>query len=161
MPVPNPRNIVNDPNYRPNVGIMITNQDRQLLAGEAFHYPGEWMMPQGGIDAEESPFQAMQRELVEETSIEYDNTRFIREHNEWLSYLFRKPLKKEGRLYIGQRQKWFLLEYDGPLPDATQTLDKEFIRFDWVEPGWLMEHTTKFKIDLYRQVFTYFEFDHL
>jgi putative (di)nucleoside polyphosphate hydrolase len=115
------------------------------------------MMPQGGIDAGESPFQAMQRELMEETSIDYGNTRLIREHDEWISYLFRKPLVKEGRVYTGQRQKWFLLEYEGPLPDATQTQDREFIRFDWVEPTWLIEHTTKFKIGLYRKIFTAFD----
>ena len=131
--MPKPHNIVNDPNYRPNVGIMIINQGRQVLAGEAWHYPGEWMMPQGGIDVEESPFQAMQRQ----------------------------PLEKEGRVYIGQRQKWFLLEYDGPLPDATQTLDKEFTRFNWVEPIWLMEHTTKFKVDLYKEIFTAFDFENV
>jgi putative (di)nucleoside polyphosphate hydrolase len=159
--MPKSHDIVNDPDYRPNVGIMLINQGRQVLAGEAFHYPGEWMMPQGGIDLEESPFQAMQRELVEETSIVFDDTRFIREHDEWLSYLFRQPLEKEGRLYIGQRQKWFLLEYDGPLPDATQTLDKEFTRFNWVEPTWLIEHTTKFKVDLYKEIFTAFDFDNV
>jgi putative (di)nucleoside polyphosphate hydrolase len=159
--MPKPDDLINNPDYRPNVGIMIVNHDRQILAGEAFHYPGEWMMPQGGIDVEESPYQAMQRELVEETSIEFHNTRLIREHNEWLSYLFRQPLKKEGRIYIGQIQKWFLLEYDGQLPDATQTLDREFIRFDWVEPNWLMEHTTKFKVGLYREIFTAFDIENI
>lgn len=156
-----PYDIVDDPNYRPNVGIMLINQGRQIMAGETLHYPGEWMMPQGGIDAEESPFQAMQRELMEETSIDYGNTRLIREHDEWISYLFRKPLVKEGRVYTGQRQKWFLLEYEGPLPDATQTQDREFIRFDWVEPTWLIEHTTKFKIGLYRKIFTAFDINNL
>ena len=158
--MPNSYNIVNDPEYRPNVGIMLINQEHRILAGEAWHYPGEWMMPQGGIDEGETPLQAMQRELVEETSIKFSNTRLIREHDEWLSYLFRKPLVKEGRVYSGQRQKWFLLKYEGPLPDPTQTLDKEFVRFDWVEPGWLIENTTKFKIDLYREVFTAFDFDY-
>jgi putative (di)nucleoside polyphosphate hydrolase len=156
-----PYDIVDDPNYRPNVGIMLINQERQVMAGEALHYPGVWMMPQGGIDAGESPFAAMQRELAEETSIDYVSTRLIREHDEWLGYLFRKPLEKEGRIYTGQRQKWFLLEYRGPLPDATQTQDREFIRFDWVEPAWLIDHTTKFKIELYKEIFTAFEFDNL
>ena len=156
-----PYDIVDDPNYRPNVGIMLINQGRQIMAGETLHYPGEWMMPQGGIDAGESPFQAMQRELMEETSIDYGNTRLIREHDEWISYLFRKPLVKEGRVYTGQRQKWFLLEYEGPLPDATQTQDREFIRFDWVEPTWLIERTTKFKIGLYRKIFTAFDINNL
>lgn len=131
------------------------------MAGEAWHYPGEWMMPQGGIDAGESPFQAMQRELVEETSISFNDTSLIREHDEWLSYLFREPLEKDGRTYSGQRQKWFLLEYLGPPPDATQTQDREFIQFDWVEPAWLIEHTTKFKFNLYKQIFTAFGFDNL
>jgi putative (di)nucleoside polyphosphate hydrolase len=156
-----PYNIVDDPRYRPNVGIMLINPVRQIMAGETLYYPGEWMMPQGGIDVGESPFQAMQRELMEETGIDYGNTRLIREHDEWLSYLLRQPLVKEGRVYTGQRQKWFLLEYAGPLPDATQTQDREFIRFDWVEPAWLIEHTTKFKISLYREIFTAFDFNDL
>ncbi len=50
-------------NYRSNVGIMIVNRDGNILAGEAIHYPGEWMMPQGGIDAQESAEQAMRRSL--------------------------------------------------------------------------------------------------
>ena len=39
--------------YRLNVGIMIVNRERRILAGDAFYYPGEWMMPQGGIDPAE------------------------------------------------------------------------------------------------------------
>jgi 8-oxo-dGTP pyrophosphatase MutT (NUDIX family) len=49
--------------YRLNVGIMIVNRDQKILAGDAFHYPGEWMMPQGGIGHAESAYEAMQREL--------------------------------------------------------------------------------------------------
>ena len=33
------------PNFRANVGIMIVNREHRILAGDAFHYPGEWMMP--------------------------------------------------------------------------------------------------------------------
>lgn len=152
----NPYSLIEDPNYRPNVGIMLINQKKQVLAGEAFHYPGEWMMPQGGIDQGETPHEAMQRELVEETSILYEDVQFIKESEEWLAYLFRKPLVKDGRPYIGQRQKWFLLAYDGPLPDAETTIDKEFFQFDWVEPEWLIAHTTKFKIETYQTIFSSF-----
>lgn len=137
--------------------MMLVNNQHKILAGEAIHYPGEWMMPQGGIDQGETPQQAMQRELVEETSIGYDDVRLLEENGEWLSYLFREPLIKDGRLYIGQRQKWFLLEYNGPIPDAKTTRDREFIRFDWVEPEWLIAHTTKFKIDVYKSLFSRFK----
>ena len=43
------------PKFRSNVGIMIVNRAGKILAGDAFHYPGEWMMPQGGIDARNRP----------------------------------------------------------------------------------------------------------
>jgi putative (di)nucleoside polyphosphate hydrolase len=157
----NSADLINNPDLRPNVGIMLINRNNLVLAGEATHYPGEWMMPQGGINSGETPFQAMQRELVEETSIEFKHTRLVREHNEWLSYLFRKPLVKEGRVYSGQRQKWFLLDYHGPLPDASQTLDREFLCFDWVKPRWLIENTTPFKVNLYSEIFKAFEIKNL
>jgi putative (di)nucleoside polyphosphate hydrolase len=152
-----PYNLIDDPDYRANVGIMLINKAHQILAGEAIHYPGEWMMPQGGIDAGETPPQAMRRELFEETGITYDEVAFIRENDDWLSYQFREPLFKDGALYIGQRQKWFLLEYNGPLPDAETTIDKEFLQFKWAEAEWLIQHTTRFKTDVYRTILSTFE----
>ena len=149
--------LINNPEYRPNVGIMLINKEHQVLAGEAAHYVGEWMMPQGGIIAGETTLQAMQRELIEETGICVNDTRLITEHTKWLSYQFRKPLIKDGGHYIGQRQKWFLLEYNGGLPDAQKTQEREFSQFNWVEPNWLLEHTTPFKVTLYKEIFTKFK----
>ncbi|MFT5811802.1 MAG: putative (di)nucleoside polyphosphate hydrolase, partial [Rubritalea sp.] len=114
-------NLINDPDYRPNVGIMLVDNNRRVLAGEALNYRGGWMMPQGGIDGGETTLQAMQRELFEETSLLPEQARVVKEHDKWLSYRFKKPLIIDGILYVGQRQKWFLLEYNGPLPDADKT----------------------------------------
>ena len=139
-------------NYRSNVGIMIVNRAGEILAGDAFHYPGEWMMPQGGIDANESTEQAMRRELLEETGLEFDQVRLIREHDGWLQYLFRKPQYKDDVFYVGQRQKWFLLEYNGPLPDAESVPEQEFSCFGWVEPEWLVAQIPPFKKEVYRTV---------
>jgi len=136
-------------NYRSNVGIMIVNRDGKILAGEAFHYPGEWMMPQGGIDAE----------LFEETGLDFAQVRLIREHDSWLQYLFRKPQYKDDVFYVGQRQKWFLLEYNGPLPDATRVQEQEFSSFGWVEPEWLVAQIPAFKKGVYRTVVSAFSAD--
>ena len=144
-------------NYRLNVGIMIVNRERKILAGDASHYPGEWMMPQGGIDRSESTRQAMQRELYEETGLQVDQVRLIREHDDWLQYLFRKPQFKDDVFYVGQRQKWFLIEYNGPLPDASSVKEQEFSCFDWVEPGWLVEQIPQFKKEVYRTIVEAFE----
>ena len=143
-------------NYRPNVGIMIVNRDHKLLAGNALHYPGEWMMPQGGIDPAETAQQAMQRELFEETGLGLAQVRVIGEHDEWLQYLFRKPQYKDDIFYVGQRQKWFLLEYNGYLPDATSVKEQEFSCFDWVDPDWLVEQIPIFKKDVYRTILSAF-----
>jgi putative (di)nucleoside polyphosphate hydrolase len=149
--------LINNPDYRPNVGIMLINDDRLILAGEAYHYRGDWMMPQGGIEPGETTLEAMQRELFEETSLLPEQIQIVREHDKWLSYQFREPVKKEGILYTGQRQKWFLLEYNGSLPDATKTQDREFTQFDWVTPQWLIDHTTRFKAEVYKTIFDEFE----
>jgi len=142
--------------YRANVGIMIVNRAGQILAGDALHYPGEWMMPQGGIDAQESTGQAMRRELFEETGLHFHQLRLIREHDEWLQYQFRRPQYKDGVYYVGQRQKWFLLEYNGALPDAAKVPEQEFSRFDWVDPEWLVEQIPAFKKDVYRTMVNHF-----
>ena len=142
--------------YRSNVGIMIVNREQKILAGDAFHYPGEWMMPQGGIDRSESAYEAMQRELYEETGLQMQQLRLIREHDAWLQYLFRKPQYKDDIFYIGQRQKWFLLEYNGSLPDAEKVKEQEFSRFDWVDAKWLLEQIPQFKKEVYRTIVTAF-----
>jgi putative (di)nucleoside polyphosphate hydrolase len=149
--------IIDNPDYRANVGIMLVNRDHSVMAGEAYHYPGEWMMPQGGIDAGESPLQAMKRELVEETGISFDKTRFIHEHHKWLSYRSTRPLEKYGLFYLGQRQKWFLLEYTGSPPDPELAQDREFRSFDWVKSDWLLKRAARFKVSLYEDVFAEFE----
>jgi putative (di)nucleoside polyphosphate hydrolase len=138
--------------FRLNVGIMIINRDHQVLAGEAFHYQGEWMMPQGGIDPEESAFAAMQRELMEETGLGFDQVRLLYEHDEWLSYYFRRPQYKDDIYYVGQRQKWFLLEYNGDLPDLASVKEQEFSQFGWVEPQWLVEQIPVFKKEVYQTI---------
>lgn len=145
--------------FRSNVGIMIVNRDGRILAGDALHYPGEWMMPQGGIDASETTVQAMQRELFEETGLSIEQVRILREHDEWLKYLFRKPQYKDGVFYVGQRQKWFLLEYNGPLPDAAVVQEREFSCFGWVEPDWLVAQIPAFKKSVYRTVVAAFRAD--
>ena len=137
-------------NYRANVGIMIVNSNGMILAGDALHYPGEWMMPQGGIHEAETALEAMQRELIEETGLE--DLHLLREHTDWLYYLFRKPQYKDGIFYVGQRQKWFLLGYEGDPPDAQAVPEQEFSRFDWVDPEWLVAQIPAFKKAVYRSV---------
>jgi hypothetical protein len=62
------RVLIDHEGYRPNVGIIICNQDRRLFWGRRVHQ-NAWQFPQGGIKPEESPEQAMYRELEEEVGL--------------------------------------------------------------------------------------------
>ena len=76
-PPRNDSNDVRDKPYRPNVGIALFNAAGRVLIGRRFRDDGpeiilpglEWQMPQGGIDADEDPRDAVMRELWEETGV--------------------------------------------------------------------------------------------
>ena len=57
-----------DPNdYRPNVGMMIINNQKKIFVGKRIDHPSNfWQMPQGGIDPQEKPEVAALREMEEE-----------------------------------------------------------------------------------------------
>ena len=77
--------------YRPNVGIALFNASGEVLIGRRFRDDGpeiilpglEWQMPQGGIDANEDPRDAVMRELWEETGAV--SAAYLGE-TDWLTY---------------------------------------------------------------------------
>ena len=109
------------PIYRPGVGIMLIDRQGRVFIGRrrnkrlAEHVaPGyEWQMPQGGIDEDEEPYQAALRELREETNV--GSVSLLAEAPDWYTYDLPDPIARQswkGR-YIGQRQKWFALRFEG------------------------------------------------
>ena len=56
--------------YRKGVGIFLLNKENKLWVGKRIDFKSNfWQMPQGGIDKNETPRQAMIRELGEEVGI--------------------------------------------------------------------------------------------
>ncbi len=52
--------------YRPNVGIVLLNHNRKVFWAQRVNNDG-WQFPQGGMRTDETPVEAMYRELREET----------------------------------------------------------------------------------------------
>ena len=142
--------------YRRNVGIMLIDDSERILAGESRHYPGEWMMPQGGAEKNETLEETLWRELFEETGIDQSQANILNQYPDWLYYKLRKPLTEHCHTFFGQKQKWFLLHYNGPLPNLEEVEEKEFQQFDRVTPNWLLAHSASVKIDIYTKLIDYF-----
>ena len=157
----NPDNIV----YRQGVGLMILNFQGKALVGQRCDTKNlvtdggsAWQMPQGGIDSNETPWQAALREMKEE--IGTVNVRLIASSRGWLTYDFPEPLRSTlwgGRFY-GQTQKWFLLEFLGNDGEINiHTRHPEFVSWQWIAVQELPNMIVSFKHDLYLKVLEEFK----
>jgi putative (di)nucleoside polyphosphate hydrolase len=139
--------------FRAGVGIVVLDARGRVLALERSAVPGGWQLPQGGIEGDEEPVDALWRELREETGLTADDVHVVAELPEWLGYELpaenRSP--KTGR---GQVHKWFLLRAgaDDP-PVRTNTMpDAEFRAWRWVDLAELAERTVAFRQPVYRRL---------
>lgn len=147
--------------YRPCAGVMLVNRDGLVFVGQRIDTPGgAWQMPQGGIDAGESPREAALRELWEETGIAPEHVEIIDELPKWLRYDLPEDLQGKlwGGRYVGQEQKWLLMKLiagDDVINIATE--HPEFSQWKWLAPDAVVEAIVPFKRALYRKILTGFE----
>ncbi|EKE44530.1 hydrolase, NUDIX family protein of the NudH subfamily [Oceaniovalibus guishaninsula JLT2003] len=145
--------------YRPCAGVVLV-RDGLVFAGQRLDHPGgAWQMPQGGIDAGETPRDAALRELEEETGVTRSLVRVEGETPDWITYDL--PPELLGRLwkgrFRGQRQKWFLMRFDGSDADVNiATAHPEFSDWTWLTPQELVTRIVPFKRDVYDAVFRAF-----
>lgn len=144
--------------YRPCVGIFLLNNDGLVFAGRRIDSRAEaWQMPQGGIDAGESPLQACMREMREE--IGTNTAELINQHDDWLYYDIPLPLADrlwQGR-YKGQKQKWMALRFTGDDTDINiATEEPEFCEWKWLSPHDLVDLAVPFKRDVYQNLLAAF-----
>lgn len=137
--------------YRAGVGAMLLNAAGDVFVGRRIDTAAKaWQMPQGGIDGDETPAQAVARELLEETGI--GAARIVAESTGWFAYDLPPELLGTvwGGRYRGQRQKWFLMRFTGNDSDIDiATEHPEFNAWQWLAPDLLVENIVAFKRPLY------------
>ena len=140
--------------YRPNVGIIITNDKNQVFWGKRVRQHA-WQFPQGGIQHGETPEQAMYRELYEEVGLMPEHVKILGRTREWMRYEVPQSWsKRESRGgYRGQKQIWFLLRLVGKDSDVSLRASShpEFDAWRWSEYWVPLEGVIEFKREVYRQ----------
>jgi len=138
--------------FRSNVGIILTRDDGSLLLAGRKRQSG-WQFPQGGMQVDETPLEAMYRELAEEIGLGPEHVEVLGHTADWLAY--RLPARYVRRnaqpVCIGQRQRWFMLRLltsDSQLRlDTTPT--PEFDRWRWVDYWRPVKEVIYFKRPVY------------
>ena len=144
--------MVDPDGYRPNVGIVLMHGDGRLFWARRVNRDG-WQFPQGGMNTDETPREAMFRELREETGLLPEHVEVLGSTPGWLRYrLPRRCVRRGNRpVCIGQKQVWFLLRLTGQEADVRLDLtDKpEFDSWRWVDFWYPAEHVVSFKREVY------------
>ena len=140
--------------------MMILNANKEILVGRRLDHPsGFWQMPQGGIDENENPKEAVWREMMEE--IGTNKAKLIRISNQWINYDIPSETLKTlpwGHKYIGQRQKWFAFDFLGEDEDINVGTDNpEFSEWKWTEMDSIVDNIVPFKRKVYSVILEEFK----
>lgn len=107
--------------YRPNVCIILVNQDNKFLLAEREGSPGHWQFAQGGMKVkgrdptnDDITINGV-RELEEELGVKPTDIQIlaILTHVHQYDFDQPKPYGKSQTLYAGQRQNYLLVRYLG------------------------------------------------
>ena len=152
--------------YRPNVGIVLANLHDEVFWGKRVNQHA-WQFPQGGINAGESPENAMFRELTEEAGLLREHVRILGRTRNWLRYDVPAQWMRRSRhadsdgagarvQYRGQKQIWFLLRMVGRDCDVRLRAGgrPEFDAWRWHEYWVPLEAVIDFKREVYQQALT-------
>lgn len=143
--------------YRPNVGIILLNKDKQVFWGRR---KGEhsWQFPQGGLSKNETLDECMFRELNEELGLFPEHVTIIEKTNDWLYYDVPGNWAKQNSRYRGQKQIWYLLQFTGQdyHVNLRHFSHPEFDAWRWISFWEPIEQVVQFKRDVYQRALHYF-----
>ena len=151
--------MIDSDGYRPNVGIILCNDDGKLFWARRIGQDA-WQFPQGGIRTSETPEEAMYRELAEEVGLGCDDVEVVGSTRGWLRYRLPKRLVRRYSkpVCIGQKQVWFMLRL---LADESKVRfdlceTPEFDGWRWVDYWHPVDEVVHFKREVYARALNQF-----
>jgi putative (di)nucleoside polyphosphate hydrolase len=146
--------VIDADGFRLNVGIILCNQEGRLFWARRIGR-NVWQFPQGGIQPNESPEEALIRELQEETGLTAEHVEIVACTREWLRYRLPKRLVRHDvqPVCIGQKQRWFALRLVSSDQNVRLNLTDtpEFDHWKWVSYWYPLREVAAFKRSVYER----------
>ncbi|WP_424947133.1 RNA pyrophosphohydrolase [Candidatus Spongiihabitans sp.] len=148
--------------YRKNVGIIVCNNQHQVLWARRAKHDG-WQFPQGGVERGESALDAAFRELHEEVGLASAHVKLLGSTENWLRYEVPYATKNQHYLttkqFRGQKQRWFLFHLLAEESCVKLDIAKnpEFDRWRWVDYWRPLAEIVEFKRGVYKKALTELE----
>jgi putative (di)nucleoside polyphosphate hydrolase len=146
--------VIDPDGYRPNVGIILLNGEGRVFWARRVGRDG-WQFPQGGMNTDETPIEAMYRELEEETGLRPEHVEVLGATPGWLRYRLPDRFVRQNQrpVCIGQKQVWFLLRMVGPESEVRLDAGEkpEFDLWRWVDFWYPAAHVVTFKRRVYER----------
>ena len=147
--------MIDNQGYRSNIGIVIANNNNQLLLAKRCGQ-NSWQLPQGGIKTDEVELDALYRELYEEVGLERHQVELIAKTPKWLRYDLPKQYRRQHQnpLCIGQKQVWYLLKLtvSEDKINLNQHQEVEFDDWKWVDYWQPIDNVIFFKKEVYEDM---------
>jgi len=146
--------------FRPNVGIVLARDDGRVFWARRAGQDG-WQFPQGGMNTDETPLEAMYRELAEETGLQPEHVDVLGATPGWLRYRLPRRLRRRNQrpVCVGQKQVWFLLHFlaDESVVRLDATDNPEFDHYRWVDFWYPANNVISFKRRVYQRALRHLE----
>ena len=141
--------------FRAGVGAVIGNASGRVLACERADVPGSWQFPQGGLKTNETPAQAVLREVREETGIRRRDLELLDTYPQPLAYEL-PPDAWSAKTGRGQALYWFLFRLRDPNKPIDLKHADEFRAWRWMPFERMTRMTVDFRRPAYRQIYERF-----
>lgn len=141
--------------YRKAVGAILINEEGKIYLFNRSDFPGVWQGPEGGVDNDESPLEAVYREIKEEVGVTKDKLHILGETRGFFRYNYPNGEIKHGS--NGQEKKFFLFRFLGNESGFSYDFSKEFTGFKLVGKSEVAALVPEFKREVYISVLKEFD----